>query len=392
MKLKYYILSVATLALTACGNKETGGEEGHHHHHHEADPDHIEISELQASTIGLETDTLQIRTLGSGISAVGVLKAEPNAQALVSPLVAGTVSALPVSVGQTVGRGQTVAVIESPEIVSICEEYLSARDEAGLAADELRRQEALAAEGAGVRMRLEQARTANFVAANKMNALSERLRIMGITASQLTRSDISASVRIVAPISGTVSNISAIRGSLADSGSPLLTITDNSRLYVSLRVYEQDLGKLHIGQPVVISLTNRPGENFSGTLQSIGGVVPDDTRAIEVRVKTEGPLPQNLLNGMAVKAIIETATADVTCLPDVAVFASGNEHYVFVLAGVDEEDGNRIFERRDCTIGVSEGGYTAVSFTPALAHGTQIATNGAFYLSSIIADHGEHNH
>jgi multidrug efflux pump subunit AcrA (membrane-fusion protein) len=72
-----------------------------------------------------------------------------------------------------------------------------------------------------------------------------------------------------APISGQVTRTPMRRGELTLPGQPIVALTDLSRVKATIYVPLQDLGKVAVGQAVVISADHLPGQSFWGTVTSI---------------------------------------------------------------------------------------------------------------------------
>ena len=81
--------------------------------------------------------------------------------------------------------------------------------------------------------------------------------------------------RIRAPVDGTVLQVNAKKGELATptSQSPLLVMGDLSALRVRAEVDQQYLGKIRVGQSVVVRAAAFRGSDFDGRVSSIARVV-----------------------------------------------------------------------------------------------------------------------
>ncbi len=80
------------------------------------DPDVVSLSAAAAAAVGVEVVPVRSRPLGGGISAVGLVRPNPNGEVTVNSTVRGRVLRMNVNPGQQISRGQVVAVIESTEI------------------------------------------------------------------------------------------------------------------------------------------------------------------------------------------------------------------------------------------------------------------------------------
>lgn len=83
--------------------------------------------------------------------------------------------------------------------------------------------------------------------------------------------------RIVAPVSGYITNLLTRQGDYATAGGPLLALVDSSSFYVSGYFEETKLPRIQIGNPVQIALMS--GERFEGKVQSIAYAITDRENA-----------------------------------------------------------------------------------------------------------------
>ncbi|MCH5320011.1 MAG: efflux RND transporter periplasmic adaptor subunit [Paramuribaculum sp.] len=397
-RLYIYFYSIACVALllggmTACNGRSSSSEHDHEHsgHNHEAEHGEIELSEKQMKTVGIELGSFDRREIGSGMRANGFLAVNPQDVAEISPLLSGVVKQINVKEGDFVNKGTTVAVIENLDIVTYNQDYQIAVDELELAQSELERQNKLAEQGAGIKRNLEKARTDMKIATARVSALERQLRQAGITPGSAIASTGTAAVK--APIGGIVSVIFAKTGGFADMSTPIMTVTDNRKIFALLKVYEKDIDKIEKGQKVDLNLTNG-AMRLEGVVAEINRTIDPETKGIDVRVALTGANLTTLIPGMAVTGYIRSGGTETDALPEDAVVSSGGKSYIYVLEGTEEEDGELMyhFEPVEVITGNREQGFIEVSPLTELTPDAKIVIAKAFYLASMAADHGEHNH
>ncbi len=74
---------------------------------------------------------------------------------------------------------------------------------------------------------------------------------------------------ILAPIDGVVGNRQVQQGDYVQPGSRLLTLVPLHDLYVTAYFKETQTGRMKAGQPVAIEIDALPGEEFTGTVESL---------------------------------------------------------------------------------------------------------------------------
>ncbi len=108
--MRYWILPVALLAI-GCGQPTLEHAEEHGH-----EEGKVELSQDAQKLAGVETAPATYRLIQETLEAPGVVTSTGRGRAVVTPPVAGRVVSISVQLGQAVRQGQTLAMIESPEL------------------------------------------------------------------------------------------------------------------------------------------------------------------------------------------------------------------------------------------------------------------------------------
>ena len=380
--------------MSGCSRQQVESHEGHDHHGEEsAEHGHLELSQRQINTVGIEFGHFEEREIGTGIRANGVLSVNPQDVAEVTPLIAGILKSIKVTEGQTVKAGSVVATIENLEVVGYQRDYRNALEELKLAESELARQQRLAAAGAGVRKNLEKAGADVQSARTLVASLETQLSIAGINPADFRAGASSAYASVKAPISGIVNKIFVNTGGVADMSRPLMTITDNSKIFALITVYEKDVEDIRPGQKVELTITNGRGR-LEGEVETVNRSIDPESRGIGVKVRLTGDVASGLIPGMAVGAYINAGGELTRVLPEDAVVSVGGKDYIYVLEDENEEDGEKMyhFEAMEVMKGKQQQGYVEVKPMGELPEDATVVTRKAFYIASMAADHGEHNH
>lgn len=74
---------------------------------------------------------------------------------------------------------------------------------------------------------------------------------------------------IKAPMDGTVTQLNVSEGELISSGMPLATLTSNQKPYVEINVKETDLGQVHLGGEVQITIAAYADDIFRGKIVNV---------------------------------------------------------------------------------------------------------------------------
>lgn len=354
----------------------------------------IELTESQMNAVEIQLGKIEKKDLNSIIRVNGEMALDPQKRAEVTSLLGGIIKRITVIEGQSVSAGQTVAYLENTEIVELQKNYLTTKKEALIAAQEYQRQKDLSAQGAGIEKTLQQASANYEITKAQITGLEKQLKQLSISIEQVSSGNMVTQIPIKAPIAGSVSKINASTGSYVDMQTPLMNITDNTDIHCDVKVFENDINMVKIGQEVDILLTNQPGINLKGEIYGINKSFEEDTKTIIVHAKIKEKGDIKLIPNMYVTGLINVGKQKTNAVPNDAIVSNENKKYIFVLEKEANEDGIKTyhFKRVEVLTGLSELGYTQIIPVSKLEEGITIVKSNAFYLASMSTDHGEHGH
>lgn len=254
--------------------------------------------------------------------------------------------------GEEVRRGQVLATIYSPELVSAQQELLTA---AGMKNSQSRLYE----------------------------SVRRKLKLWKLSDKQIEEIEASGEVKeyfpIYATVSGTVTEKLVEEGDYVKQGQPLYEIANLSSVWAQFDAYENQIAQLEEGQQLKITANARPGKEYEVPITFIEPLLNTATRTVTVRAvlpNKEGRLKP----GMFVRGKVEPAKKDnadieepqLITVPKSAVMWTGERSLVYVQPNPDRP----VFEMREVSLGAAAGGNYAV--TDGLSTGERIVVNGAF--------------
>jgi cobalt-zinc-cadmium efflux system membrane fusion protein len=314
-----------------------------------------------------------------GPVATGVVQANTYRSTPVVSLVGGIVRGVNAELGQTVARGQTIAVVFSDELAMAQSKYLTALADLEEHEKHHRRTTELVEIGAASREELEQAVTMMKKAEAEVASERQRLLLLGLTPQRVgalrTSSQISSEVSLPAPISGTVISRAANPGEVIEANKELMRVADLSSVWVIGQIYEKDLANIRVGSGASITSNAYPGKVFRGRISYVDPQLDPATRTAQVRVELANP-GQVLKIGMYVNLAFATLGGSETTSPTIPVAAVqqiGSQQVVFVAANEPN-----VFVMRPVRVGLEANGRTVV--LEGLTVGERIVTDGSFML------------
>lgn len=175
------------------------------------------------------------------------------------------------------------------------------------------------------------------------------------------------SVDIVAPTSGVIDTLSVSVGQAVEPSTSVFRISDRSQVNVVARVYEEDLGKVKVGQNTTVHMLSYPDEPFTGKVILLGPTLDPQTRTVEVWIRIDnagGLLKPNLFARAGI--VLRQNDAALT-VPSEAIIAANGEKCVFVL-----QKGKYV--RVDVLTGTSDEKFTEI--IKGLVPGDKVVTQG----------------
>ena len=402
MKRFFSILTILTL-LASCGSKktETVKEE---EHKEEAVTNEVSITNLQMKTAGIELGTIELKNLKTSIKANGMLSVPNQNKAFITSVNSGVIRTLLIQPGSFVRKGQVVATILNPDIAGLQQELQIVNAQISLSEIEYKRQKELVEGNAAPLKNVQRVQTELATLRVTRNSLQKQLSAMGISTAGVSRGNIITTITITAPISGTVSNVSAQIGSNVAPSTPIAEVVNNSQLHLDLFVFEKDLPKLRANQIIHFTLTNNPGKEYDAQVFSIGTAFVKESKTIPIHAVVKGD-KTGLIEGMNITAIISIGESVLPAVPTEAIVSYQGQDYIFVLqndksATQQNEDSSKTkdekfkdaelkFERVQVVKGASDVGFTEVTLMKNLPPKTQIATKGAFFVLAKMTNIGE---
>lgn len=409
MKFKYNIipLILISILLTSCGKKEASEEkasektEQKEQAHEEAPQTIASLTEEQMKSVGVALGTVEMKELTSTIKANGLLSVPNSNKATITSLYGGIIKTINIQVGSIVKKGQVIATIANPEYIQLQEDYLTTNSRITYAEQEYKRQRELFDNDAGAKKNLQSADAELKTLRTKRASLLKQLQMMGISPGKVSNGNMKSGLVITAPISGTISSITAQIGSYVDISSPVATVIDNGSIHLDLQVFEKDLPKMRVGQVVHFKLTNNPETEYDARIYSIGSSFENESKTISMHCEVIGN-KSGLIDGMNITGIVSLDKSTTPAVPTEAIVEADGKYFVFVQTDKKAEEEHEEkgkphpktlnFEKIEIVKGTSDMGYTAITPVGNIPDNAKIVVKGAFFVNAKLVNSGEHEH
>lgn len=203
--------------------------------------------------------------------------------------------------GEYVRKGEVVAVLENREFIDLQQNYLEADAQVTFLEAEYARQQALSAEDATSKKRLQQSRSEFLITKTRKEAASAHLQMLGVDPEQLASKGIATKLDVRAPRDGYISDVRINKGKYVASGEAICQIINKSQLLLTLIAYEKDLQYIRNGQSFEFRVNGLGDKSFAAVVSSIDQQVDPVNRSVKVYAKITS-VNQDFRPGMYVTA------------------------------------------------------------------------------------------
>ncbi len=319
----------------------------------------VQISAQRLQSIGVKIGEVQRKSIEDDILTTGNVAVDETKLAYVQVRFSGYIQKVFVDATyQYVRKGQPLFTIYSPDLVTTEREYLVAKEN---------QQQVARSTVPGVASG----------AASLVDATAERLRQWNIPQRAIARLESSGQVQqnleIDSPVSGYVTEREALPNMYVQPQTRLYTVANLSTIWVFAQVFQNDLGRIRVGDPATLTVDTYPGRIFSGRVDFIYPQVDMSTRTARVRLVFPNP-DLKLTPGMFVNADLKIPMGEHVVIPAAGVLQTGTRQIVFV----DRGGGN--LEPRDVQLGAQVGDNFIV--LKGLKAGEKIVTSANFLIDS----------
>jgi membrane fusion protein, heavy metal efflux system len=234
----------------------------------------VALTPQQIATAGIEIVSPSIGGNGGTIELPATIESDPQATRIVAATVPGRIVELRYNLGDSVRRGETLAVLESREAAGLQAEVQRALAAAELARSTRARDEALYAKGFRPLREVEISRAAARQAEVALRLAREQVAASGGRGGSNNR------ILIAAPISGRIIARKAMLGQnfAADAAdTELFRVARLDRLSVTLSLAPADAGRVQPGMTVEVTA---PGRTQSARVQFVSPALDAGTRQV----------------------------------------------------------------------------------------------------------------
>lgn len=244
----------------------------------------VTLSDAQIKASGITVQAAGPAKLQALARFQGEIRFNDDRTAHVVPRLAGVAEAVQANLGQTVRRGQVLAVIASTVLSEQRSELLTAQKRRELARTTHEREKKLWQEKISAEQDYLQAQAALQEADIAVRNATQKLAAVGATGTStgLNR------LEIRAPFAGTVVEKHLSLGESVKEDASIFTVSDLGSVWAEFAVAPKDLNAVRVGQRVIVSSTAFDSQ-VEGTISYVGALLGEQTRTARARVTLVNP-------------------------------------------------------------------------------------------------------
>jgi cobalt-zinc-cadmium efflux system membrane fusion protein len=333
-----------------------------------------------ARAAGLAFEKVVARPVRETVSCAVELAFDGDRYARLAARAPGVVSAVHRDLGDHVAPTDVLATVDSVALGSAKAEYLQALTLVRLWEKNHAREQALEAKHVATARDVLEAETKLVESRIALDSSAQKLRNLGLSEEAIGRvagdNDTSSDLAVTAPFAGVVVQREAVIGEVVDRARPLFAIADTSTMWAWLDLYEADVARVQIGQPVEIGIEGLGDRLFAGTVTWISSHVDPRTRTLKVRATVDNADGLLRANMFGHGEITVRQRDEAIVIPKSAVQWEGCCNVVFV------RHTDTVYQPYKVDLGYEDEGSYVVE--KGLAAGELIVTEGAFLLKTEI--------
>ena len=342
----------------------------------------VAISDAQLKSNGLEVATVGPARIKTALQLQGEIRLNEDRTVHVVPRLAGLVESVSVNAGDTVRRGQVLAVLSSQSLADQRSELLGAHKRLGLARTTFEREKSLWEGKISAEQDYLQARVALQEAEIAAQSARQKLASLGAVASSSSSGNLTR-YEVRAPIDGVITDKQISVGEVVKEDTNIFVVADLTTVWVEMTVYAKDLNTVKVGQAARVKATSFEAQ-ATGKLSYVGSLVGEQTRTAKARVVL--PNPQGLWRpGLPVNVELTADEVEVPLAISVDAVQTLRD-WTVVFGRYGEQ-----FEARLVELGRSDG--TMVEVLGGLQAGERYAAKNSYLIKADIGKSGaSHDH
>jgi len=291
----------------------------------------IQISQENIDKLGIKLGKPEPVKQFPVLSAPAKVVVPPAQEFIISTSQAGVIQKLNAGIGDKVAKGQVLAQLNSPDLLTLQREYLKADSAMQLASAIYQRDKKLLQEGVISDRRWQETSSEYRSAVSEADEQRQLLEIAGMTPGEVAQfaktHRLSRELNIRSPIAGVVLERLAVVGTHVDLMAPLYRVANLDELWLEIAIPQERVGSIKIGDQVTIE-----NSEASAKIALLGQNVNPENQTILARAIVQGRDAASLLRaGQRLNTrIIQASDKAAFKIPNTAIAQNEGKAFIFI--------------------------------------------------------------
>ena len=377
IKIKSNTLIVTLVILImSCGRTQVIQNEIKPEEHEES----VHFTEQQFQSLSMKVDTLPKRNLSSYVEANGELEVPPQNEATVTAMIGANVTLIKVIEGDKVKKGQILAYLSHPDLISLQMDYINAWSQLQYLEKEFKRQKRLYEEKVGSGKEFQRIQSEYNSIRGAVKGYEAQFNLMGLDPTRIQKIKIYERTPVLSPINGFIRLVEVKTGQYVQPQTEMFEVVNINHIHADLMVFEKDMSKVRTGQKVKFKVESSPDKELEAEIYAVGKAFEQDPKAIHLHAEIENK-EGLLIPGMYVRGRIMVDKVLAFALPREGIVRDGEKYYIFIAnKEKDSEEDKWEFTPKEVAIGTEDDGWVEIKPLEDLENNVMFAQNNAYYL------------
>lgn len=372
MKKLFYLLSLALFI--SCSSSETKNV-AEDLKQETSENKSIRLTQDQIDVAGIKSGKIEKQKISETIECSGKIEVPPGNIASVSPIMDGFIKKLYFFLGDFVQKGEVLASLQHPEFINLQQRYIESKSQFDYYQEEFKRQGELTVENAASIKNMQKAKAEYLTYEASYKSLKSQLELLGVNTESIEKGDFVKEFKLIAPISGIVSQLNANTGKFVSSENFIYEIIDAGILNLHFNVFEKDISKINTGQKIIFRTLN-DNQKYEAHVKQIGISINDNNHTTMVHSMFNNKNKQ-LKAGMFINASIYINERELYTLPTTAIISFHDEPHIIIKKATE-------FNIVQIKTGVEQNNLVEIKEVSDELLNAEIVVKGAYYLTSIL--------
>ncbi len=290
----------------------------------------IQISQGNLENLGVTLGKPEPVTQIPVLSAPAKVVIPPTQEYIVSASQAGVIDKLNVAIGDKVAKGQILAQLNSPDLLTLQREYLKAGTAQQASLINYNRDKKLLEEGVIPDRRWQETSSQYHSAVSETDEHKQLLEIAGMTSGevgQLAKTHrLTRQLNVRAPIAAVVLERLAVAGTHIDMMAPLYRIANLDELWLEINIPQERMGSIKIGDRVEVE-----NSEVRAKITLLGQSVNPENQTMLARAVVETKNTESLRPGQRLNTrIIQSSDKAAFKVPNTAIAQNEGKAFIFI--------------------------------------------------------------